>query len=120
MVRWVMRKKRYVGALRAERGYLLLMTLRNADQVIQAAELEPARGRELDRRETEMAQRLIDSLADDLDMSAYRDAYRERVCDLIATKRKGGKLRLPAYREPEETESLAATLQASLDALTTH
>src|ERR1051325_8937068 len=39
IARWVMRKKRYVGALRSEGGYLVLITLRFAEEVISTADL---------------------------------------------------------------------------------
>jgi DNA end-binding protein Ku len=36
VARWVMRNKEYVGALRAERWHLMLMTLRHAGEVVPA------------------------------------------------------------------------------------
>src|SRR5438552_14558731 len=39
VVRWVMRKQPYVGALGAEDGHLVLFTLRNAEEVLSAKDL---------------------------------------------------------------------------------
>ncbi|HYO75592.1 MAG TPA: Ku protein, partial [Thermoanaerobaculia bacterium] len=47
VARWVMRDKEYVGALRAENGYLILITLRHAYEIIAADALKPPEGREL-------------------------------------------------------------------------
>ncbi len=41
---WVMRNKAYVGALRSEGDYLLLFTLRNAEEVISARDLPKPAG----------------------------------------------------------------------------
>ncbi|MBW3539361.1 MAG: Ku protein, partial [Planctomycetes bacterium] len=51
VARWVMRKKAYVGALRAEGDYLMLIALRHAGEIISASELEPPAGRKLDAKE---------------------------------------------------------------------
>jgi DNA end-binding protein Ku len=61
-----------------------------------------------------MARQLVDMLADDFDPSQYHDSYRERVEDLIETKRRGGRVRKapPPPRRPEE--DLTRALEASL------
>ena len=43
IARWVMRKKRYVGALTSTNGYLMISTLRRADQVLSFSGIEPAK-----------------------------------------------------------------------------
>ena len=43
IARWVMRKKRYVGALTALDGYLVVSTLRRADQVLSFSGVEPSK-----------------------------------------------------------------------------
>lgn len=43
IARWAMRKKRYVGALTAVHGYLMLVTLRRSEQVLAVPDIEPAR-----------------------------------------------------------------------------
>ena len=45
IARWVMRNKSYIGALRSQDGYLVLVTLRNAAEVISARELPKPAGR---------------------------------------------------------------------------
>lgn len=116
VVRWTMRNKEYVGALRAEDGHLLLLTLRRPDEVILASALEPPRGREPDERELAMAEQLVAALEDEWDPAAYRDEYRERVLELVAAKAEGQTLE---FREPAKRRAagdLAATLEASLKA----
>lgn len=97
--RWTMRKKTYIGALRAENGLLEMITLRFADEVIDASRLPRPEGRVLTKQERDMAGQLVEALAGDFDPEAYRDEYRERVMELIRTKARGGKVRLKKPKE---------------------
>lgn len=112
---WVMRKKRYVGALRAEGDYLMLITLRHADEVVPASMLDPPSSPPLDARELKLAEQLIGALSDDFDADQYQDDYRQRVLNLIKTKQKGGTVDVPDATEPTtRRRSLADALRASL------
>ncbi|MFN2442853.1 MAG: Ku protein [Thermoanaerobaculia bacterium] len=118
VARWVMRKKPYVGALRADDGYLMLIALRNADEAVAAEDLNPPQGRKLDKRELDMAQQLIEAFSGELDLSEFRDTYRDRVKELVETKAAGGKVKLKKFKpRVEEDESLEETLAASLAGL---
>lgn len=116
VARWVMRKKEYVGALRVEGDHLMLMTLRHAGEVVSAASLPKPGGRALDKREVQMATQLVKALEDDLDMTAYRDEYRDRVRELIEAKAAGKVIRFPKAPEKETETSLAEMLEQSLSA----
>jgi DNA end-binding protein Ku len=116
LAHWVMRKKAYNGALRARDGYLVLITLRNADEVVTARDLPALTGRAPDSREIQMAEQLISVLAGDFHPEDFRDEYRDRVMKLIETKAKGNKPKLekmPAKRKA--TTSLIDMLSASLE-----
>src|SRR5690606_9574025 len=67
IVRWVMRKKEYHGALVERDGYLMLVTLRHTGEVIEAKELTPPQGRELTTKERKLAGHLIEALRDEFD-----------------------------------------------------
>jgi DNA end-binding protein Ku len=116
LARWTMRNKEYVGALRAEEGHLVLITLRHAEEVIPVSALEPPRGRQPDERELKMAEQLVSALEDEFDPSEYRDEYRDRVLELVEAKAEGKTLefRQPARRRAEA--DLAASLEASIQA----
>ncbi len=66
------------------------MTLRHAGEVTSATELEAPTGRELAKRELDMAEKFVKALEEDFEPERYRDDYRERVAKLIEIKRKGG------------------------------
>jgi DNA end-binding protein Ku len=116
LARWTMRNKAYVGALRAEDGHLMLITLRRAEEVIPASALEPPAGREPDPKELAMAEQLVAALQDEFDPDQYRDEHRERVLELVAAKAEGKtvEFRQPARRRAEG--DLAASLEASIQA----
>ncbi len=118
VARWVMRKKDYVGALHEHEGYLALIVLRYAEEVVDASALPRPEGRPLQKKEIEMGEQLVAALAGKFDPSQFRDAYRDRVMDLIRTKERGGKVKVKTFR-PKKTDdsALAGALAASLTGL---
>lgn len=114
VARWVMRDRSYVGSLRVEQGYLMLITLRHAEEIISADALKPPAGRALQQREIRMAEQLLEALHDEFDPAAFRDEYRARVMDLIETKAAGKKPKVVKFRPKKETDDVADALAASL------
>jgi DNA end-binding protein Ku len=94
VARWVMRKRPYVGALRVEGDHLMLVSLRHTDAVVLPSEIKAPPGRPFDVKERQLAEQLVDALADHFDADMYHDTHRERVQELVAAKAKGKKLRL--------------------------
>lgn len=114
LVRWVMRKKAYVGALRLHRGVPMLMSLRHEEQVVPVEALEPPKGKALDARELDMARQLIGMLEAEFDPREYHDEYRERVLELIEAKRHGKSIKVTPIRRRETSDDLSKALEASL------
>ena len=111
---WVMRGKEYVGALRAQGSYLMLVTLRHAEEVVPADALPSPEGRAIDKKEINMARQLVEALAGEFDPTEFRDEYRERVMEFIEQKAKGKKPRLHAVRSKKATPSLTSALSKSI------
>jgi DNA end-binding protein Ku len=116
VARWVMRKKEYVGALRAQGDYLMLMTLRRAGEVVPASVLKAPGGRALDKREVNMATQLVSALEDELNLAEFRDEYRDRVLELVEAKAEGKVVKFPDAPKKEEGDSLEKMLAESLKA----
>lgn len=115
VARWVMRDKSYVGSLRVEQGYLMLITLRHAEEIISADALKPPEGRALQPREIQMAAQLLEALHDEFDPTQFHDEYRARVMDLIETKAAGKKPKVVKFRpRTKETDDVTDALAASL------
>ncbi len=111
---WVLRNKRYVGALQASGGYLLLDTLRYAQEIVEVAAVRPGANRAPDKREIALAEQLIGALADRFDANEFRDEYQEQLQGLLAAKAAGKVVRFPKAPTAKQGNSLIASLQASL------
>lgn len=117
VARWVMRKQEYVGALRLEQGYLMMITLRHRGEVIPATSIPAPPGRALEPRELAIAKQLIGAMAvDDLDLAAFHDEYRERVLELVHAKEAGKVIRFPRAPRRAPERSLMQLLEKSLSA----
>jgi DNA end-binding protein Ku len=112
-----MRGKQYIGALRADDGYLVIITLRHAEEVIDAEALPKPGGRALDAREIAMGSQLVAALSDRFDPAAYRDEYRERVLELVETKAAGRKPKVTKFKPKPAEDTLDKALAASLKGL---
>jgi DNA end-binding protein Ku len=114
VARWVMRKKRYAGALRSKQGYLVLVTLRHSEEVLSAKELPAPAGRPLSEKELDMGQQLVNALQDKFRPEDFHDEYRERVMKFIEAKAKGQAPKLKTIARKGAAPSLADALSASL------
>jgi DNA end-binding protein Ku len=114
---WVMRKQTYVGALRAEGDYLLLCTLRSAEEVVSADELPKPAGRAPDKKELAMAKQLIELLEADFDPKEFKDEYRKRVMEFVEKKARGHKPRLKLVKTKSKTTALDKILSKSIESL---
>ena len=116
VARWVMRKKRYVGALSTLDGYLTMSTLRRAEQVLSFSGVEPAKTAVPNANEMKLGQQLVESIAADFDPQLWQNDYRQRLDELIAAKSRGEKIakHVPKKRAPQA--SLADSLRASIAA----
>lgn len=114
--RWVFHNREYLVAVRALDQALALHTMSFADELIDAAKLElPEPSRTPAKREIEMAGALVENLHADFDPSAFTDAYRDRVRELIEAKGRGEEPDLPDQdAEPAGGTDLEAALEASL------
>ncbi len=117
IARWVMRKKRYIGALTSTDGYLALTTLRRADQVLSFSKVEPTKAAAPTANELKLAEQLVSSISGDFDPEQWKNEYRARLRQMIEAKASGEKL--PAHKPKKKRPStdLASSLKASLAAV---
>jgi DNA end-binding protein Ku len=116
---WVMRKHSYVGALIPHQGFLMLITLRHADEVIPVSELEAPQGGPFVPKEKALAEKLIEALSGEFEPAAYHDEYQQRVHELIEAKRAGRKVKPKRSPRRRHEGSLAESLKASLRGVST-
>src|SRR5436190_3397930 len=87
----VIRQKENLVALRPMEGDVLGMaTMIFADEVIDPARLEELPDEvEINKRELDIAEQLVESLAGEFEPDKYKDTYREQVMELIEKKAAG-------------------------------
>jgi DNA end-binding protein Ku len=96
--------------------------MRFADEVVSPTELDdviPDSSPRVEKREREMAEKLIESLAGEFKPEKYRDEYREQLLSLIEQKAQGKEIVASETEEPEPTKApdLMAALEESLAAV---
>jgi DNA end-binding protein Ku len=123
IARFVLRNRESLAAVRAGDGILTLATMRFADEVVPASQLEGLLGEKPDspprKQEVEMAEQLIESLSTDFDPSAYEDEYRTELLSLIERKAAGADVLAAQPEAPKATKApdLMAALEESLAAI---
>jgi DNA end-binding protein Ku len=117
----VIRSKEQLVALRPIGEVLGMTTMNFHDEVVDAEGLDevPAADEvQTTDRELEIAQQLVDSLAEPFEPERYHDSYREQVLDLIERKAAGEEIAVqPAAEEAAPVPDLMSALKASLDAV---
>jgi DNA end-binding protein Ku len=115
--RFTFHNREYLAAIRPLDGVLALNTMRFADELVPASEIEfEAPGRAPRAREVEMASQLVASLHEDFDPGKRKDEYREAVLEMIQRKAAGKPLEVRDEEQEEEAPDLMEALEASLAA----
>jgi DNA end-binding protein Ku len=113
--RWVFHNRERTVLVRSQGDLLAMHTMRFAADLADPGGFKLGRvNRKPSKREIEMASALVDGLHTDFDPSDYKDSYRRAVLKLIDRKAAGKEIELPEQPEPEPSDDLAATLEASL------
>ncbi|MGI8731427.1 MAG: Ku protein [Solirubrobacteraceae bacterium] len=121
----VIRSKQQLVAVRPIGEHVLGMaTMVFPDEVIDPASIDEIPSDddiEVTKRELEIAEQLVDSLASDFEPDKYRDSYREEVLALIERKAAGEQIAVQPDADEEDAPvpDLMSALKASLDAVKT-
>jgi DNA end-binding protein Ku len=109
---FVMRNKEYLVAIRPEPNVLALETMYFADEIRDpSAELPHLTGRsQVKPKEKDMAETLIDSLAEKWDPAEHHDTYREHVQTMVEEKAAGNET--VAHAPPEQEGKVIDLLEA--------
>lgn len=114
IARWVMRGKRYFGALVPHESHLALVAMHSANEVVPASELPRPEGPAIKREERALAEQLVSTLDAPFDASELKDEYRDRVLAFLEAKAKGKKLRVKEGPPPRKVSDLTQALKRSL------
>ncbi len=118
IARVVIRQKESLVAIRATGDVMTMATMVFHDEVVSPDTIEemPDDDAKASKREVEMAEQLIASLAGEFDPTKYKDEYRERVLELIEAKAAGEEIKIQPQEEPVKVPDLMAALEQSLAA----
>jgi DNA end-binding protein Ku len=103
--------------LHAYNGALVLTTLRYAYEIADPSNFEELKElKEPEKKELDLAKKIVTDLSGDFDITEYKDSYEERIRQLIAKKMKGETI---VVEKPvkEEAKELMAALQETLKQL---
>lgn len=116
----VLRDKEHLVAVRPGERVLMLETMYFADEIRDPAEQLERLPDEVDpdSRELAVAQKLIESLGASWAPERYRNTYRQRIEELIETKRQGHAVVFESDRPRSNVVDLMAALEASLQRAT--
>jgi DNA end-binding protein Ku len=122
IARVVIRSKEQLVAVRPMGEALGMATMIFADEVIAPERLDEIREAaevKTTKRELEMAEQLVSSLAGDFEPDKYRDSYRQEILDLIERKAQGKEIAVQPAREEvaQPAPDLMSALKASLEAV---
>jgi DNA end-binding protein Ku len=114
--RFVFHNKEQLVALRALDDLLALHTMRFADELVAAEDLDiPSPQKNPTRPEVKMAHDLVGSLESGFRPADHEDTYRDSVMKLIKRKASGKEIELPDLHPPEMSpDLLMAALEASV------
>jgi len=116
VAKFVMRDRQHLGCLRIRDGAITLEQLHFADEIRPVADVKPKRIA-VEKKELQLAAKLIEGFAGEWEPKRYKDTYREALCAVIEAKRKGKKVHAAAPVEEEEPTDLMAALRASIEAM---
>jgi DNA end-binding protein Ku len=123
VARFVLRNKEHLAAIRPMGDVLTLTTMRFHDEVVSPGDLDgeifESKPDKPEKRELEMAKRLIESFESDFKPESYRDEYREELLNLLEQKAQGKEVVSAPSEEPQPTKApdLMAALEESLAAV---
>jgi len=112
-----LRTKEYPILLHAYNGALVLTTLRYAYEIADPSNFEELKElKEPEKKELDLAKKIVTDLSGEFDITEYKDSYEERIRQLIAKKMKGETI---VVEKPvkEEAKELMAALQETLKQL---
>jgi DNA end-binding protein Ku len=112
---FVLRRKRYLAALRPQGRLMVLTTMFHADEILPTAGLEPPKQTDLKKKEREMAGLLINTLSGPFEPERYPDDYRQRLKSLIEGRAASARRATAEVTTGNGVDDLMAALRASVE-----
>jgi DNA end-binding protein Ku len=112
---FVLRRKRYLAALRPQGRLMVLATMFHADEILPPAGLQPGKPADLRKNEREMAALLINTLSGPFEPERYPDLYRQRLEALIEGRAASARPATTEVGTGRGVDDLMSALRASVE-----
>ena len=107
---FVMRQREHLAALRPAGKALMITMMRFVDEIRPADDLDIPREEKLQKKEIDLAKKLVDTLAEDWKPEQYKDTYHETLRAVIEQKLEGKEIEAPTPRKPARVVNLVKAL----------
>ncbi|EKE19002.1 MAG: hypothetical protein ACD_9C00172G0001 [uncultured bacterium] len=117
VAKFVLRTKEYLAAVNARDDLIILNQIRYFDEIVNPKDLIVPGVEMIQKRELDMATRLVEELSDNFKLDSYHDTYTESLERLIEVKAKGkipkaqGEAPVPTTEMEDIIEKLKESLQ---------
>jgi DNA end-binding protein Ku len=117
IAKFILRDVQHLAAVEVIGEALVLSTLRFADELVDVASFEFPSAANIKKKELDMAETLVQSLADEWKPEKYADDYRENLMRVITAKMKGKSADLVSDERPHDSNvvDLMERLRRSLE-----
>ena len=112
---FVLRRKRYLAALRPQGRLMVLTTMFHVDEILPTAGLEPGKPSDLRKNEREMAALLINTLSGPFEPERYPDEYRQKLNALIEGRAASARPAAVEAQVGAGVQDLMSALRASVE-----
>jgi DNA end-binding protein Ku len=112
----VLKSREHLAAVKTVGDMITLQTMRFAHEIVDAGELNLPKQAEISKKEMDLANMLIDSMADKFDPTKYKDEYHDKVMEVIQMKIEGVEPQVTSEGKPRPTKvvDLMEVLKQSL------
>lgn len=116
IVRFIFRNREHIGIIKPYENVIILNQMRYATEVRQHDELKLPSEVAVNKKELDMALKLVDQLTEKFKPDQYVDNYNKVLQEVIDTKLKGGKpAKKPVKAKVSKVHDIMSLLQASID-----
>jgi DNA end-binding protein Ku len=104
VAKFVLRSKQRLAAIEAIGDALVLSTMRFRDELARLEEYEFPASKAVEKKQLQLAQRLIEEFASDWDPEKYTDDYRENIMKVVQAKREKATPDLQPETDPQSAQ----------------
>lgn len=119
VAKFVLRTREYLAMVRPTNDMIILNQLRYENEIVEPSDLKLPSSKIIQKRELDIAIKLVQQLSEKFNISSYRDTYTESLEKIIAIKAKGkvpkaqGKMPIPTTEMEDIMEKLKQSLKSS-------